>query len=319
MIKDKELYINDVSNLFYECDIPLQPKIEFNDSTYDCNPEDFKDNWLYIAFLAFKKLKKEKIKVGTFVTIGTGPAIDAIGAAEIFSPELVVLTDINPNVIDIAYRNFLNYSLRKKIKFNTLEGDLCEPLIKNSIKADLIYANLPNIPNDEINLLNMETSTFINSEITKDVPAIYKNYLLSTQYKFLIGAKECLMKDGFALLNIGARVSVDLLNKLFNDCGYVYKEIVCGFKLQTEAKWVLSGYKQFEQNDLEFDFYLYEESIKQLENKAYIASDSGELRNKLKEFRINAKDAYKLDLEGKRIGHIVQVIKALPQKSIYKN
>ena len=72
--------------------------------------------FIFIIFLAFKKLKKEKIKVGTFVTIGTGPAIDAIGAAEIFSPELVVLTDINPNVIDIAYRNFLNYSLRKKIK-----------------------------------------------------------------------------------------------------------------------------------------------------------------------------------------------------------
>jgi len=304
----------DVSPLFRSCGLKSNVTVELNDSTYDVNPREPKNNWLYPAFKAFQIIAQRR-KVNSFASVGTGPAIDGIGAIEIFQPNEVILTDVNPNVIPKADENINNYlsNNHRSVRYGSFTGNLCDPLIQSRLMVDLAYGNLPNIPESGIDFRTMDSSSFAHSSLSTGVPDIYRDHLLSTQYKYLLSAKNCLNPKGEVLVNLGGRVPNELVEGMFMECGYFPKITFSMLKLQTEADIVLDGYSKYETRDIKFDFYLFDEGLRLL-------SGTGEdlppklIKDELNNcgLRINAKDALSLHRRGNRIGHIVNVISGIP-------
>ncbi len=299
----------DVSHLFSETRINRKIKVFQNEHTYDIQPT-VKNNWISIAFRGFEKLAKSKEKIKTFASIGTSLGIDGIGANEIFKPKEIILTDLHENVLPLVKINFLNnLGENKPEKFLVLKGNLCEPLKRKKIKADLIYANLPNIPfkgNKEKIFEGIKTSSFFVSQ--KNVPKKFEKFLLAHQYLFLQDAKNSLANNGTILLNIGARMPFSVFEELFKETGYRIDEITTAFKMQTEAEEMLKGYAEAEKEyRVKFDFYPYEKTL------IFISENSVEekkLKNSVKKFRISASEAYKLHKKGKKIGHIAHLFHA---------
>ena len=69
-----------------------------------------------------------------------------------------IATDIDKNVIEIAMRNFANYSKKTNLKF--YYGSWWEPLIAFKGKIDLAIANPPYIPQDTYKKLPIEVKNF---------------------------------------------------------------------------------------------------------------------------------------------------------------
>jgi hypothetical protein len=77
----------EVSDLFKVLGMQTSGKVEMNENTYDFDPQNLKDSWLYPVFLGLLELKKQGFKPNSFATIGTGSGIDSIGAFELFHPK----------------------------------------------------------------------------------------------------------------------------------------------------------------------------------------------------------------------------------------
>ncbi len=192
-------------------------------------------------------------------------------------------------------------------------GNLCEPLIEGDIKADLIYANLPNIPLDGSGsaMGGQLTSTFFDVNWIEKCPRNLEQYLLGLQNAFLQSAYGSLSPNGSVIVNLGGRVPVEIIKNMFLNNGFEYQELFSMFKIQTQPEWVLGGYARAEEKyKVVFDFYRYDLAFqklrKQLENKNIL---SIELKKILKPFRVSATEGLKKFVYDKeRIGHVVQII-----------
>lgn len=310
----------DVSAIFLETGINAKVIITATDNTYEIDTKNPKDNWLYPAFLGFKKLKEklnsENKKVKTFATIGTGQGIDAVGAQYAFNAQEIILTDIHPKVVSVAQQNFINNSPLPLPRFKTFIGNLCEPLNKNKIIADIIYTNLPNIPLDgsETPFTGQLTSTFFDTSWIQKTTHQLEKYLLSLQNAFLFSASKSLIPGGSVIINLGGRVPLWIIKKMFTDAGYHYQELFNMFKLQTQPEWVLGGYARAEEKyKVNFDFYRFDIAQQKL-NKQFDNQNisAAQLKQILKPFRVNATEALKLYIyKHERIGHTVQLIRGI--------
>ncbi len=299
----------DLKNFFAKLNLNLNLQPFFDQSTYGYNHEDWDQTWLYFAFEAFKKLAKRGYSIDSFATIGTGSGIDAIGALRIFKPQRIILTDLNDHALRIAELNLKNYLRNNPNSYQILQGNICEPLLQQKLKMDLIYANLPNISvKEKINYFSIDSASLIEERFLSPDCKKYQEYLLTTTYQFLKTAKSCLAAEGKVLLNIGARVPGDLLKVIFEELEYTYEEISNGFKLQTEAELILKGYSNFERNGVQFDFYFYEEAIKILNKYKNNHFSIEEMKLLLKNLKINSLEALQLFYQGKKVGHLVSLI-----------
>ncbi len=279
----------DITPLFRKMGIRKHAKIICNKHTYPLNLADLKNEWIYFAIKGFQKLKAEKQKFKTIAIIGTGSGIDAIAANELFHPETLVITDIHQQALKIASVNFLNnLGSHKPKEFLALKGNLCDLLIQQKIKADLIYANLPNIPFQGKDILeDIYTSTFFEEWEQQTVPAVFREHLLELQYQFLKNAKKALAPKGKILVSVGTRVPEKTLVKLFEKTGLRHSTLVTGLKLQSQADEVLSGYAQAERKfGVRFKFYKYSDQKRS----------------------ITATQALKLHQQGVPIGHTLRLI-----------
>lgn len=309
----------DVSSLFAAFGITKSVIARFNEHTYEFDP-DIKNNWLYAAFKGFQvlgdRLASEGKSADTFVAVGTGSGLDAIGASHIFQPNAVVLTDIHPRVVPLAEQNAKGNILKGSVV--GLTGDLCEPLRQHNIKADVIYANLPLIPDDDETILGgMRSSSFVSRSRFEKAPKKYKRYLLGMIHAFLEDAKESLNPDGSVVINLGGRVPVELVKELFAECGYEYEELYTMLKAQSQPEEVLPGFSQVEAKEgVEFDFYKFDEAEAALQNVDTATLSAQELKDLLAPYRVTAMEALALHRSGTRIGQIVQVIRGkLPSNS----
>ena len=101
------------------------------------------------------KNKEEKI---TFVDLGTGSGAISIALA-VGNPNWNgIATDIDKNVIEIASRNFANYSNQSNLKFYI--GNWWEPLENFKGEIDFAVANPPYIPQETYELLPIEVKNF---------------------------------------------------------------------------------------------------------------------------------------------------------------
>lgn len=289
-----------------------------NDNTYEIDPSDVKNSWTYLAFMGFKAAREEKADVGTFVSVGTGPGIDGIGANEIFRPRSLVLTDIHKKVLPVAEMNFLNNLGRVKPDvFRVLHGNLCEPLAGRGIKADILYANLPNLPFHGRDIFGgINTASFFSERPAK-VPREFRERLLALQHAFLLGGQKQLADGGLLLLNVGGRMPFRVIERLFESAGLSILRIVTLLKLQSEADVILKGYSDAEKKyGVEFDFYPYDEAVRSAPKLAF---DAHSQRAALGHCRLSATDAYGAWKRGAKIAHLAHLViaeksrgKALP-------
>lgn len=78
------------------------------------------------------------------VDIGTGSGAIAVTFKANCPQAIVYAVDVSPDALAIARQN------AGDLEITFLQGDLLQPLIENGIKVDLLMANLPYIPYDEM-------------------------------------------------------------------------------------------------------------------------------------------------------------------------
>lgn len=307
-----------ITPLFRLVGLPQKVTVEVNEHTYEVDTKHVTDNWLYPAFRAFQELNyrltaEHKIP-NTFVTIGTGPGIDAIGAAYILQPKQLIITDIHPEVLALAQKNV---AFNTTIPCMALQGSLCAPLREQSLHADVIYANLPNIPfsgGTTALLVDQLTSSFFDGKKIRGVSAELSKYLLAMQYSALLSARECLAPGGSLLLNIGGRVPFHLIERMCAEAGYACEELCVMFKAQSQPELIVKGYAEAEVIDnVEFDFYVYDDAVRVANQYSHRVS-THDLKQALSKYRVSATEAWNRYTDSaERIGHIVHVIRAVVQ------
>jgi len=310
----------DVSPLFAAAGLSTNMVAEMNEHTYEVDLSDPRNNWLYPAFLGFKELQKRLIAEGkfveTFATIGTGPGIDAIGAHEIFHPRKIVMTDIHPDVLPIAEKNFSHHTKNDSIPHDAWQGHLAEPLRRNNILSDVIYPNLPNVPFVQHNtsLFSQQlTSSFYNS-VLNCAPSTINRYLLTMQFDLLQDARSSLVDGGSVVVNLGGRVPVELVKVLFESSGYVYEELFTMLKAQSQPELMLPSYARAEKEGrVEFDFYHFDEARNLIKKLPAEGVPADHLKEILLPFRVSATQAVKLSKHHESIGHVVQIIRGVKE------
>ncbi len=305
-------YPTDASSLFAQFGVRQKVKGVFNEYTYaiDARPEN---NWLFPAFKGFEVLKTriaaEGQTVRTFVTVGTGGGWDAIGGHHIFQPKRLIATDNHPKVLRVADRNIRENVTDEDVEILTLHGDLCAPLREKKILADVLYANLPLLPDDPAHVLEgMRSSTFADWERIKQAPTIYQRYRLAMKYVLLNDAASSLAPHGSVAINLGGRVPVELIQRMFDECGYTYEELYTMLKLQTQPDEVLPGFAAAEkEGGVEFDFYRLPHTRKAA-STLRPSFPAKKWKDTLLPHRVSAERAVRLHARGVPIGHIVQMI-----------
>lgn len=318
MNKKSETFRVDVSGLFAAASMDCRVIAEMNEHTYEVDLKEPRNNWLYPAFLGFQELQKRLIAEGkpvnTFATIGTGAGIDAIGAFEIFHPSRMVMTDIHPDVLPIATHNFERHTTNQAVPFWVCLGHLAEPLRQNAVIADVIYANLPNVPfvQQNASLFSQQlTSSFYNPRLSCSIDTVNR-YLLGMQFALLEDAKSSLVDGGSLIVNLGGRVPVELMQELFERSGYEYEELVTILKAQSQPELMLPSYARAQKKGrVEFDFYRLDEANELLKNLPTAGVSAKELKHLLTPVRVTATQAVGLHKRHERIGHIVQIIRGI--------
>jgi hypothetical protein len=316
----------EVSKLFQESGIEKQVLITTNEHMYtikDC----IEDNWLFYTFFGFKELQNRLILEGKIpkkiAIIGTGNGVDALGTCSIINGiEELLITDIDPRVIPLSVKNVESNisNERYKPRINSFVGNLCNPLLEKSLKVDLVYANLPNLPSDSENIADGYNLSSLyrrekdNLDTSKDI----RDYLLEMQQLFLHSAKGILNSNGSVLSIIGGRVPHELFFRIFTEEGLKLEELCSGFKRQTEPDVIISEYANAERGGIKFSFYHYtkaKEHLKKLDITNPTTKINGiELSNALKDYRISAGEALNLYRDGIDIGHTVHVFRGILSK-----
>jgi hypothetical protein len=279
------------------------------------------ENWLYYAFAGFKKLdsllKEEGAKVASLALIGTGNGVDAIGACHIFKDVVrIYLTDIDEETLPLALQNVKgNLDPAAKAAVDGFAGDVCEPLQERSIKVDLIYGNLPNIPLwDSEQTDGFGLSTFYSPRESAAPHPVIKQSMLELQLHFLRSAKACLTPGGSVVQLVGGRFPSRNFKLLYELAGFELTQLCAGLKPQTEASEVLTGYARAEkENDVEFTFYDYDKALAALkqDGQGNLVADEpmDYLEKTLKDCLMNATRALEAHRNGILIGHTCHVLR----------
>lgn len=102
--------------------------------------------------LVEKVLKSDIPKGSLVVDVGTGSGAIAVSLAKERPDLCVFAVDIKEEILEIAKKN----AQRQCADVTFLKGNLLDPLLLKGIKADVIAANLPYVPDSEIDDLQPE-------------------------------------------------------------------------------------------------------------------------------------------------------------------
>ncbi len=301
--------VADVGFLFHE--YTQKPVlVSFHPKVYPIE-RDVEANWVWHAFRGMERLETALDAEGrpprSFAAVGTGAGVDAIGAGFIFPTlETIAVTDIEPEVLAQGLEN-VRGNVRAGVSVIGQAGDLCSPLYELRQRFDLIYANLPNLPMPKLSGAIDYNTCYSERDETLD-PKLAA-YLLGFQYMFLRSARAVLDAKGSALLMIGGRFPYDMFGRLAQLSGYVFEELLCSLRLETDLATTIDAYAAHE-GEIEFDYYLFDEFMRALEGRGVLPGD--ELKTALAPYRLSARDAGVAGAKGKRIGHTLHMIRATP-------
>lgn len=314
-----------VTALFSSVGIETPQQITIKQSsgeTYDLEPRP-EDNWVYAALLGLKELNRRLEAEGRacrhFITVGTGPGLDAIGAYHIFHPDFIRVTDINERAAQIALKN-----LRANLQHDSHVVSACSAgnLLEVDLNAwdtptqtppvDVIYANLPNLPAKEVDITSSKAATYVDEKLLQGCPENLDRYLLALQYKFLQQAHEVLPQGGSAVIALGARVPYQTIRELFAAARLRLEELFATFKVQTQPEDVITGYANAENERAEtFTFYDYDQVLASGLLKTPMSGE--QMQQQLQRYALSSQQALVARQDGKRIGHIVSILRGVKE------
>jgi hypothetical protein len=281
-------------------------------------------NWVYYTIFGLQRLRKilqlEGKEITTVAIIGIGSGIEGIAAISLFKETLktLIVTDTESSIVRCAVKNIKSVCADSAVKITPFVGSFCEPLLKQKVKVDLVFGNMPNLPAPEgyTLTLGIEKGTFMDTHhyMPYNPPKKFMRFALGTQYVFLQSAKACLTKGGSVVVALGGRPPIPLIDELFSSCNLRVQELVVGFKEQSEALIDFIGYYEIEKEyGVVFDFYRFAESKKALAENNIVNPTSvcqgKEIKKLLTPYRVSAHDALKAYHKGVLAGHTVHILR----------
>ena len=307
----------DVTPLFEALNIqvpfPIIIQEELGSYVYDQNP---KNNWVYAAIRGFQELKRkidsEGKKCTTFCSAGVGPGIDLVGAHYVLDPEFFTYTDVSRDAIAMAGVNLRNNVAPGRFSgANGLHTNLLEGAINN---MDVIYANIPNIPANEVQTEHsMAPATFVSKDAIQGAPKVLDDYLLAHQWHLLSQAKEKLSPGGSVVIALGGRIPYEYIEQMFSELGYRMEGLFSTVKMQTQPADVISGYAQAENaNNIDFTFYDMEKLVSAFPDEdAREGAAQNTESERYRPFALTATQALEMHKKGKPIGHLVYILRGV--------
>lgn len=312
----------DITSLMKVSGIDYSGKISVSEnmSGLESNP---KDDWLFLCLLVMKNLSERKdIKIATIANIGSGNGIETIAQLKLFQNlQKIIVTDVITEILPQIQQNIENNAAEeiKKVKIEYVAGRDCEPLKE---RVDFIYGNLPLIMVSQEELdKNRATTTLTEAShylhLSRGSNDILQKYSLLSQLGFLLSAKEKLQQNGIIITLLGGRIPQEAIDEVFKRASLKYHELYCAFKVQADPEF-LEQYAKYETKEqVQFFFYDYEKAAKIIKDKLnievpdIIKNYSGEqLKELLKDVRLNANEAYAFARAEKPVGHIAFAFEA---------
>ncbi len=279
--------------------------------------DDLASDWVaHVTTPAFQLFREEKgAPVSAFCSIGTGSGLDVLAAIETLGSSRAGFTDLDPEVVETAARNVTaNLRHAEAIRLEYGAGDLLAPLAKFAPQYDLIYENLPNVPIDDAeNVADKRNSGHFLEKRREPIPELIHRQMLDLHYLALLQARNSLTPGGAVLSTLGARVELDVFKELGTFAGYSSQIFTFGWKVQAEAKDVISGYAA-KQAEGFGPFHFYHVADLKKAFAAIPPRESGEralkIENSLIPKRLDAEAAWQAWQNGAVIGHTVAVLKS---------
>lgn len=131
----------------------------------------------------------------TVVDVGTGSGVIALTLAKHLPNATIIGVDLSSAALDVARCNAEYLGLKDRVRW--LQGNLLEPLVASGEQADLITANLPYIPTEELKTL----------EVSKHEPILALDGGadgLAVIRPFLADAPKVLRPNGLLLMETAA-------------------------------------------------------------------------------------------------------------------
>ena len=284
------------------------------------------ENWAFFTAVGIKRLKdifeKENYKVKDLAIVGIGSGVEGITDIFTFKDTLqkLIVTDIDAEILNGTVANIQKFAKKFNVHLIPLIGSFCEPIKQQRYKIDLVHANIPNLPSSGSEDLSKgaEKGTFLESSLYEgyNPPEKFVGWAMGAQYAYLQSAKKILQKGGSVVTELGGRMPLYLMSKLFEECNLGFQEIYVGFKEQTEALIDFIGYHRMEeQYGVTFEFYLFNKSKKALSKigqKNINSTISGiEIKKLLEPYKVSAGEALELYKKGIKIGHTVHILRGI--------
>jgi hypothetical protein len=283
--------------------------------------DDLDADWLAsVATPAFRILARTRpaAQRRSFLTIGTGCGLDALGAIEILGAERIAVTDVFADIVDAARANIMgNLAPGTSIALTVATGDLIGPLVGSALRFDVVYENLPNTPvTDTALLADKQTAAGFLGPRTEMIPAFIRQRLLVLHYLALLQARPMLNPDGAVLSTIGARIPLAGFTELAEAAGYDGRVLTYGWKKQASPEDYVPGYVAMEREGLgPFQFYRVADmraAFAGLDPEA-AGAVAPDIEKTLAPKRLTASEALALNPSGTPIGHtVVALLSELP-------
>lgn len=284
------------------------------------------DNWAYYTAVGMKHLKtlleNEGRNPEAIGIVGICSGVEAIAIARIFEKDVkeLIVTDIDEWILQGTMYNLGRTVTNKDLVITPVVGSFCEPIEKAGKKVEFVHGNIPNLPatGEEDLTKGAEKGTFLMVGTYEGYhpPKEFLGWALGAQYAFLQSAKPILVPGGSIITELGGRMPIAEIEKLFDACGFKLEEVIVGFKEQTEALIDFEGYHRLEtEYGTSFEFYRYEEAKKALEqggleNPTFKVSGAV-VKEMLSPYKVSAGEAINLYHQGAAVGHTVHLFRGI--------
>lgn len=288
--------------------------------------EKIEDNWAYFTAVGIKKFKemldRENKKVYKIGIVGICSGVEGIAVVQIFKDTLreLIVTDIDDEILQGTVINISHASQNTNVTVLPVMGSFCEPIERAGAMVDFVHANIPNLPahGDEDLTKGAEKGTFLPEQLydVYNPPNEFVGWALAAQYAYLQSAKKIIPSGGSVITELGGRVPMPIVQKLFAACDLHLEEIIVSFKEQTEALIDFKGYHALEeQYGTAFEFYRYIESKKILAehdlSEPTSTVSATEIKSLLEPYKVTAGEALNLYQQNIPVGHTVHLFRGI--------
>ncbi len=279
--------------------------------------ERMQNTWLSIALEGIATLTTHRNGEiwKDLAVVGTGNGLDVVGISRIVHPKTILASDIHPISLQAARWNIANY-VAEDCRVAVMQSDLFEGYPPGAA-FDLIYENLPNIPDDNELFDGIRSASCFAPRARRD-PTTFDRHLLTLHHDFLLQARTRLRDSGWIVGVIGGRIPVQLIHELFADAGYRSTVAAFGLKIQSEGDVVLPAYAAAEQETgVSFVYYHPLEACLAIAREMSQPDDllareayARALTERLRSLEIPSTEAARLHATGAAVCHTVYVMAA---------